>query len=212
MAFNSGSPAATAGAEGDEVIVGMPPAGPLAMADPASVTEPGVQCSATAVPPAGTKLSVRSGEPPLRLESSAKGATGRSSGTSTSATSEAGSVATTVAGSSLPPGPTMTMRRTPPSRSAVVATTPPSATATPISATVPCPVVSCNSTMECPAAWATAGTAFCGPARVVNGAAATVSVVAPRSGRCEAGESSTTTQATTAMTAPTPTRTMTAPR
>ena len=52
----------------------------------------------------------------------------------------------------------------------MVATTPPSATATPISATVPCTVVSCSSTMECPAAWAAAGTAFCGPARVVNGA------------------------------------------
>ncbi len=92
-----------------------------------------------------------------------------------------------------------------------MATKPPSATATPISATVPCPVVALSSTMERPAAWAAAGTAFCAPARVV-GALATMSAVVPLSGRCDAGETSTTTQATAAMTAPTPTSTMTAPR
>ena len=92
-----------------------------------------------------------------------------------------------------------------------MATRPPSATATPISATVPWSVFTCSSTMERPAAWAAAGTAFCGPARVV-GALVSMSAVAPLSGRCEAGETSTTTQATAAMMAPTPTRTMTTPR
>ena len=91
-------------------------------------------------------------------------------------------------------------------------TMPPSATATPMSATVPCAVVARNSTMERPAAWAAAGTAFCGPARVVKGAPATVSPVALESGFCEAGESSTITQAAAATTAATPTRTMTALR
>ena len=91
-----------------------------------------------------------------------------------------------------------------------MATSPPSATAMPMSATVPCPVVARSSTIERPAAWATAGTAFCGPARVVGATAAVSRVVL--SGRVDAGESSTTTQAMTAMTATTPTRTMTAPR
>ena len=210
LALSSGSPAATLVAAGEELMEGMPPAGPLAMAVATPVTAPGVQCSATEAPPAGTKLRVRSGVPPPRPASSANGATGRSSGTVTSATSEALSVATTVAGSSLPPGPTMTMRCVPTRRSAVVATRPPSATAMPISATGPRPVVTWSSTMERPAAWAAAGTALSGPASVV-GTAATVSRVV-LSGRVDAGESSTTTQAITAITATTPTRTMTAPR
>src|SRR5271165_5829883 len=103
-AFNSGSPGASSGAVGVELMDGIPPAGPLAMGAPAPLTAPGVQCSAIDVPAAGTKLRVRSGEPPLTVVSSAKGATGRSTGTVTSATSDALSVATTVAGSSLPPG------------------------------------------------------------------------------------------------------------
>ena len=86
-------------------MAGMPPAGPPAMAAPTPVTEPAVQCSASDVPPPGTRLRVISGEPPLRLVSSANGATGRSTGTFTRATSDALSVATTEAGSSLPPGP-----------------------------------------------------------------------------------------------------------
>jgi hypothetical protein len=66
--------------------------------------------------------------------------------------------------------------------------------------------------MECPAASATDGSAFSAPARVVSGPVAAVSCVAGSSGCSAAGESSTTTQATTAMTAPTPTSTMTALR
>ena len=202
----------TDGVAGDEVIDGMVEAGPLAMAAPTPVTAPGVQCSATFPPPAGTKVSARSGVPLSRLASSANGATGRSSGTLTSATSEVLSVATTEAAWRLPPGPTMTMRCRPPRRSAVVATRPPSATATPISRKVPCVVVAWSSTMECPAGSAAAGTAFCGPASVVSEPLAAVSCVALSSGCSDAGESSTMTQATTAMTAPTPTRTMTALR
>ncbi len=197
---------------GDEVIDGMVAAGPLAIAVPTPVTAPGVQRSATDVPPAGTKLRVRSGVPLSRLVSSAKGATGRSSGTSTSATSDVASVATTEAGSDLPPGPTMVMRWAPDRRSAVVATRPPSATATPTMVTVPCDVVACSSTTECPAASATAGTAFCGPARVVSDPVAAVSWPVLSRGCSDAGERSTMTQATAAMTAPTPTRTMTALR
>ena len=93
-----------------------------------------------------------------------------------------------------------------------MATSPPSATATPTSSTVPWLVVACSSTMECPAASAAAGSAFCAPASVVSGPLAAVSCVAGSSGCSDAGESSTITQATTAMTAPTPTRTMTALR
>ena len=147
----------------------MPPAGPFAMAAPAPVTDPGVQCSASEVPPPGTKLRVRSGEPPLRLVSSAKGATGRSSGTVTSATSDARvgrhdrgglelaaradhddapDAAQEVGGrgdqTSLGHGDADERHR---ARG---------------------PVVTCSSTMERPAAWAAAGTAFCGPARVVG--------------------------------------------
>ena len=66
--------------------------------------------------------------------------------------------------------------------------------------------------MERPAATAAAGTAFWGPARVVSDPLPAVSNVALSSGCSEAGESRTMTQATTAMTAPTPTRTMTALR
>ena len=190
----------------------MVEAGPLVMAVPTSVTAPDVLCSATAWPPAGTKVSARSGVPLASPVSSAKVATGRSSGTLTSATSEVLSVATTEAGWSLPPGPTMSMRCRPPSRSAVVATSPPSATATPTSSTVPWVVVACSSTTECPAAAAAAGSAFCTPASVVSGPLAAVSCVEGSKGWSEAGESSTMTQATTAMTAPTPTRTMTALR
>ena len=94
----------------------------------------------------------------------------------------------------------------------MVATRPPSATATPTSSTVPWVVVARSSTMECPVATATAGSAFCTPATVVSGPLAAVSSVAESSGCSDAGESSTTTQAATAMTAPTPTRTMTALR
>ena len=94
----------------------------------------------------------------------------------------------------------------------MVATSPPSATATPTSSTVPWLVVACSSTMECPAATAAAGSAFCTPASVVSGPLAPVSCVADSSGWSEAGESSTMTQATAAMTAPTPTSTMTALR
>ena len=65
--------------------------------------------------------------------------------------------------------------------------------------------------MERPAAWAAAGTAFCGPARVVGTTADGVTGRA-RAAAVDAGESSTTTQAMTAITATTPTRTMTAPR
>ena len=98
-------------------------------------------------------------------------------------------------------------------QSAVVATSPPSATATPTSETVPWVVVACSSTMECPAASAAAGTAFCVPARVESDPLAAVSLGhAALEGCCDAGESSTMTQATAAMTASTPTRTMTAPR
>ena len=97
----------TVGVAGDEVMDGMVEAGPLAMAAPTSVTAPGVQCSATAWPPAGTKVRARSGVPLSSPLSSAKGATGRSSGTLTSATSDVLSVATTEAAWSLPPGPTM---------------------------------------------------------------------------------------------------------
>ena len=91
-------------------------------------------------------------------------------------------------------------------------TRPPSATATPIRLTVPCAVVACSWTMDRPAAWAAAGTAFCGPARVVKETPAAVSWVPPRNGRCEAGESRMMTHATTANTATTPTRIMIAPR
>ena len=106
----------------------------------------------------------------------------------------------------------MSMRCSPPRRSAVVATSPPSATATPTSSTVPWVVVACSSTMECPVASAAAGNAFCIPASVVSGPPVVVSCVADSNGWSDAGESSTTTQATTAMTAPTPTRTMMALR
>ena len=200
LALSSGSPAATLVAAGEELIVGMPPAGPLAMAVATPVTAPGVQCSATEAPPAGTKLSVRSGVPPFRPPSSANGATGRSSGTVTSATSEALSVATTVAGSSLPPGPTKTTRCTPTRRSAVVTTRPPSATATPISATVPCAVVTWSSDHGAPrrlgrrrhGVLRTGQRGRSGGEGVMGGAV---------SGRVDAGDSRTTTQATTAITA-----------
>ena len=188
----------------------MVEAGPLAMAVPTSVTAPAVQRSATAWPPAGTKERARSGVPLSSPLSSAKVATGRSRGTLTSATSDVLSVATTDAAWSLPPAPIMSMRCMPPRGSAVVATSPPSATATPTSSTVPWVVVACSSTMECPAAVAAAGSAFCTPASVVIGPPAAVSCVADSNGWSDAGESNTTTQATTAMTAPTPTRTMTA--
>ena len=196
---------------GDEVIDGMVEAGPLVMAAPTSVTDPKVQCSATASAP-GTKVRAMSGVPLARVVSSAKVATGRSSATLTSATSDVLSTPTTEACWSLPSGPTVTMCRSPPRRSAVVATRPPSATATPTSRTVPWVVVAWSSTMECPAAWAAAGTAFCAPASVVSGPLAAVSCVAVSNGCSDAGESSTMTQATTAMTAPTPTSTMTALR
>ena len=77
---------------------------------------------------------------------------------------------------------------------------------------MPWVVVACSSTTECPVATAAAGSAFCAPANVVSGPVAAVSCGADSSGWSEAGESSTMTQATTAMTAPTPTRTMTALR
>ncbi len=202
----------TEGVAGDEVIDGMVEAGPLAMATPTPVTAPDVQCKATFLPPADTKVSAMSGAPLPRLVSSANGATGRSSGTLTSAMSEVLSVATTEAAWRVPPGPTMTIFCRPPRRSAVVATRPPSATATPISRKVPREVVASSSTMERPAGTAAAGTAFCGPARVVSDPLPAVSSVALWSGCSEAGESRTMTQATTAMTAPTPTRTMTALR
>ena len=121
-------------------------------------------------------------------------------------------MATTEAGSSWPAAPTMSMRRRPLSRSAVVVTSPPSATATPTSSTVPWVVVACSSTTECPVATAAAGSAFCAPANVVSGPVAAVSCGAESNGWSVAGESSTMTQATTAMAAPTPTRTMTALR
>ena len=140
------------------VIEGMPAAGPPAMALPTPVTDPGVQCNAIELPPAGTKLTVNSGVPPARLVASEKGATGTSSGTSTNATSESASVATTEAVSILPSAPTMATWLAPATTSAVVAMRPPSATATPISATVPCAVVTCNSTMERPAVSTTSGT------------------------------------------------------
>ena len=59
---------------------------------------------------------------------------------------------------------------------------------------------------------AAAGSARCMPASVVSGPPVVVSCVADSDAWSDAGESSTTTQATTAMTAPTPTRTMTALR
>ena len=93
----------------------------------------------------------------------------------------------------------------------MVATSPPSATATPMSSTVPWLVVAWSSTMECPAASAAAGSAFCTPASVVRGPLV-LSWVACSKGCSDAGESRTMTQATTAMTAPTPTSTMTALR
>ena len=179
------------GVAGDEVMDGIVEAGPSVMAVPTSVTAPGVQCSATVWPPAGTKERARSGVPLSSPVSSAKVATGRSSGTLTSATSDDLSVATTEAGSSLPAAPTMSMRRRPLSRSAVVVTSPPSATATPTSTTVPWVVVACSSTTECPVATAAAGSAFCTPANVVSGPVAAVSCGAESSGWSEAGESST---------------------
>src|SRR5580700_605468 len=121
LSFNNGSPVVGSGTEGAELMEGIPPAGPSAMGAPAPLTAPGVQCSAIDVPPAGTKLRVRSGEPPLMVVPSAKGATGRSTGTVTNAMSDALSVATTVAGSNLPPGPTMTRFLAPTRRLAVVA-------------------------------------------------------------------------------------------
>ena len=93
-----------------------------------------------------------------------------------------------------------------------MATRPPSATATPTSSTVPWVVVARSSTMECPAASAAAGSAFCVPANVVSDPLAAASNEVDSKGWSDAGESSTMTQATTAMTAPTPTSTMTALR
>ena len=94
----------------------------------------------------------------------------------------------------------------------MVATSPPSATATPTSSTVPWVVVACSSTMECPAPRPPPAARSATPASVVSGPLAAVSCVADSRGWSEAGESSTMTQATTAMTAPTPTSTMTALR
>ena len=210
LAFSSGSPAATLGAAGEELMEGMPPAGPSAMAVATPVTAPGVQCSATEVPPAGTKLSVRSGDPPFRA-----GVVGERCHREVLGHGHQRDVGGRVRRHhrgrlELAAGPDHDDALRADEEVGGRGDQPPSATAMPISATVPCPVVACSSTIERPAAWAAAGTAFCGPARVV-GATATVSRVV-LSGCVDAGESSTTTQATTAMTAPTPTRTMTAPR
>ena len=46
--MSSGWPAVTVGTDAVDVMAGMPPAGPSAMAVPTAVTEPGVQCSAIA--------------------------------------------------------------------------------------------------------------------------------------------------------------------
>ena len=94
-----------------------------------------------------------------------------------------------------------------------MATSPPSATATPMSGTLPWLVVACSSTMECPAASAAAGQRVLRPGQ--RGQRPVGRGVLRRrgaSGWSDAGESNTMTQATTAMTAPTPTRTMTALR
>ena len=172
-------------------------------------------CSAARarVPPAGTKLSVRSGEPPLRPVSSAKGATGTSSGTLTSATSEAVSVATTLAGSSLPSG-------------ADHDDAPDAAEEVGRGGDEPAlGHGDADRARPCRARWSPAARPWSGrrpgPPPAPRSAARPgwsaarwrpVSPVALRSGRCEAGESSTTTQATAATTAATPTRTMTALR
>ena len=135
---------------GDDTMAAMPSAGPDAMSVATAVTEPGVVRSETPALSLGVPARPRtmSGVPPVRVASSANGATGRSSGTSTSATSDVASVPTTEACSSFPPAPTMAMLRTPVNRSAVVATIPPSATATPRRWTVPFDVSAWSSTMD----------------------------------------------------------------
>ena len=119
-------------------------------------------------------------------------------------------MATTEAVWSLPPGPTMTMRQATqqigrggdePTLGHGNADQQHSAVA----------VVGCSSTMEFPAASAAAGTAFGHGQRRHRPGGIGVGRRGPER-VSEAGESSTTTQATTAMTAPTPTRTMTALR
>ena len=63
LAFSSGSPAAALGAAGEELMEGMPPAGPLAMAVATPVTAPGVQCSATEAPCRGDEAERQVGRP-----------------------------------------------------------------------------------------------------------------------------------------------------
>ena len=182
------------------------------MAAPTPVTEPGVQCSASAVPPAGTRLSVRSGEPPLRLVSSANGATGRSSGTFTSATSDAAvrghdrgglelaarahhddalRAAQEVGGggdeSALGHGDADERH-------------------------LPWAVVACSSTMERPAACGGRRHGVLRPGQGGDGCRPRCRAWRSGAGARDAGERSTTTQATAAMTAATPTSTMTALR
>jgi hypothetical protein len=126
--------------------------------------------------------------------------------------SDWGSFATTEARSSLPPGPTRSRPCTSSSASAVVTTSPPSATATPINTTLPCGVEARSCTKARPAESAAGGTTLPWPTRVVIDALSAVSWVEPALGRDDAGDSRTRMPATAAMTAPTPTSTMTAPR
>ena len=171
------------------------------MAVPTSVTVPGVQLQRDGVASGGDEGEGQVGVPLLSPTSSAKGATGTSSGTLTSATSE--SVGGDHRGGlELAAGADQIECSQAAQEVGGGGDEPTLGHGDPDEHTVPCAVVAWSSTMERPAAWAAAGTAFCRAGQGGDGAAAAVSCVAAGRRMVRGGGQQDDEQATTAKTAP----------